>query len=148
MTSLKVSDEVLGKEYNKAISFAAFVNMDVKVLQSIIAELQQYRKSITTNNEILAERQRQLKVKKYNHQHDMQWKYGELAKAAAIYAMPPESRTYFKDDNVPIDWPFYIEDYKPYADDRRRELVKAAALIMAEIDRLDSVKTELDELTA
>jgi hypothetical protein len=55
--------------------------------------------------------------------------------AAACYATPPYARVLQGHEDVPIDWPWQPQDWKP-GPDRIRELVKAGALVAAEIDRL------------
>lgn len=70
----------------------------------------------------------------YSFTHDDEHDKGEIASAAAVYAMPPEYRA--RNQSAwramwPGGWTF-----KPSADYRIRELVKAGALIAAEIDRL------------
>jgi hypothetical protein len=84
---------------------------------------------------IAAERQRQLEAEGWSPEHDAEHVRGELARAAAVYAIPPDRR----DPSIwSYLWPGW--EYKPNADDRIRELVKAGALIAAEIDRLTAAK--------
>ena len=88
---------------------------------------------------IAIERQRQIKKEGWTSKHDDQYINGELAKAAVCYATPPEIdlNAFFTDNRVVL-WPWIreFESWKPSPDDRIRELVKAGALIAAEIDRL------------
>lgn len=79
---------------------------------------------------IAAERRRQVTVEGWSEDHDDQHTGGELAFAAMAY-MDPDDET-----NVPLWWPWDMADFKPSPGDRIRELVKAGALIAAEIDRL------------
>jgi hypothetical protein len=80
---------------------------------------------------IAAERHRQL-ILGFTQQHDDALEAcGQLGFAAACYAIPPEAR----DTSVPDLWPWDDAQWKP-ADDRVRELVKAGALIVAEIERV------------
>ena len=85
---------------------------------------------------IAAERERQQSEEGWDFQHDDEHDGGELARAAAMYALPPEMRQ----GGVPINgtflWPWENRWWKPSPDDRVKELVKAGALIAAEIDRL------------
>jgi len=74
---------------------------------------------------IAAERQRQINVEGWTPEHDDGHTQGELARAAAVYAVPD-----LHDDW----WPWDDGWYRP--GDPIRELVKAGALIAAEIDRL------------
>lgn len=87
---------------------------------------------------IAAERQRQIEVEGWTPEHDDGHVHGELAWAAASYALA-SSLNGFNDwvrhlihDRL---WPFSRAWWKP-SEDRIRNLVKAGALIAAEIDRL------------
>jgi len=74
--------------------------------------------------DVLAERRRQIEAKGWTPEHDNQFVDRELAKAAACYAI----------DNAAM-WPWSMSWWKP--SNSRRNLVKAGALILAEIERLD-----------
>jgi hypothetical protein len=80
-----------------------------------------------TGAELIAtERQRQLVEEEYTPERDNICNgNSQLVLAAACYAL-----------KAPPLWPWSTEWYKPVPDDRVRELVKAGALIAAEIDRL------------
>ena len=80
--------------------------------------------------DVLAERQRQIHAEGHDEAHDDRWTNGELAEAGASYAIASHFPAH-----APIEWPWDREWWKPK--DRRRNLVRAAALIIAEIDRLD-----------
>lgn len=90
---------------------------------------------------IAAERVRQMEVEKWNTDHDDDHEDASLTHAALCYA---RLATFQIEDKpyapilrglVPIDWPWTADSYKPK--DARRNLVRAGALIAAEIDRLD-----------
>ena len=85
--------------------------------------------------DVLAERQRQVEVEGWTPGHDDVHGAGELAEAAACYALhahvPTESKAKYK----PSYWPWARKWWKP--GDARKDLVKAGALILAEIERLD-----------
>ena len=88
--------------------------------------------------EIAAERERQKSVEGWTAEHDDRHKREEMASAAACYAMSPIDRglTMPLVGNVLSRiWPWDWNWWRPK--DRRRDLVKAAALIVAEIERLD-----------
>lgn len=92
---------------------------------------------------IAAERQRQMDVEGWTPEHDDWYTRGELAKAAALYANEAHfGRTHSHMDIPPRDWPWASEWWKPTGD-AVRDLVKAGALIAAEIDRLN--RLTLDE---
>ena len=82
---------------------------------------------------IEAERKNQIMVEGYFPTKDDKLVDGELALAASVYAHPERAR------NI-SDWPFGEKRYHPNPMDRKRELIKAAALIVAEIERLDRAK--------
>jgi hypothetical protein len=94
-----------------------------------------------------AERVRQVSAEGYSADHDDAHNSGQLASAAACYANPyrllvvPNRHSRAWDGvgvpaPVPADWPWERASWKPCPDDRLRELVKAGALIVAELDRL------------
>ena len=82
-------------------------------------------------DDVVAERNRQVSKEGFDSGHDDKYKHNELALAAVVYALPTDlRREYFADL-----WPWDTKWYK--STNRRRNLVKAAALIIAEIDRID-----------
>lgn len=91
---------------------------------------------------IAVERQRQSEKEGWTASHDKQHVHGELAMAAACYAMPKRHRAIYQNTYrgvtrlLPMKWPFESEEWKPTPNDRIRELTKAGALIAAEIDRI------------
>lgn len=92
-------------------------------------------------NDVTAERMRQIEQENFSAEHDDDHEGGTLAAAGACYAM----HSAFKLSNrgvagepiegVPVWWPWDPSWWKP--EDVRGSLVKAAALIIAEIDRYD-----------
>ena len=84
---------------------------------------------------IAAERVRQIDAEGYSAAHDDGHVRGELAFAAAAYCSAAGRER-------PDMWPWEPEAFKPRG--KRRDLVRAAALIVAEIERLDraAVRTE------
>lgn len=74
--------------------------------------------------DVLAERRRQIEAEGWTQEDDDKQTDSEMAHAAACYAL----------NNASV-WPYSISWWKPT--DRRRNLVKAGALILAEIERLD-----------
>lgn len=88
---------------------------------------------------ITDERKRQIEVEGWTPEYDDLHTEGELADAAAIYALTKQSRVFLKDseaDYSELIWPFNPEWLKFSPDNRIKELAKAGALIAAEIDRL------------
>lgn len=81
---------------------------------------------------IANERHRQITAEGWTPEHDDTHTNGELATAASLYAR--DHGTAYR-NHPPKDWPWDREWWKPK--DRRSDLVRAGALIAAEIDRLD-----------
>lgn len=91
---------------------------------------------------IAEERQRQINEEGWTAEHDAAHELGELANAAAYYALTDESihfmdRDWGDDMHLHI-WPFELKWLKRSPDNRVRDLQKAGALIAAEIDRLQA----------
>lgn len=95
---------------------------------------------------ILNERRRQVEIEGWSLDHDDNHTDGELAAAAATYADPANYHGDFPlydgsgEAKVLIPrtyrWPFGKEWFKPSPENRIRELAKAGALILAEMERL------------
>lgn len=99
-----------------------------------------YEVAVDTGVSLIAiERTRQIEKEGWTSSHDGNHEDDELAKAAACYAIPDRLREVNDgplNKGVPLDWPWDEEWWKPTPKNRVRELVKAGALIAAEIDRL------------
>ena len=101
---------------------------------------------MTGIDDIAAERRRQIEEEGWTAEHDgAEHAPGDLALAAACYAKhatrSDAARQYWKDEGKePKRWPWASHWWKPK--DRRRDLVRAGALIAAEIDRLDREAAE------
>lgn len=87
--------------------------------------------------DVIRERRRQVNVKGYGPGHDDRYHRGELARAAAVYALNAAmhgwTEKWLKFYNWV--WPWKNSHFKPRTP--RRSLVKAAALCIAEIERID-----------
>jgi len=96
--------------------------------------------------EIRGERMRQKLDEGWMPEHDDAHDRGEMAHAAGCYALNAASP--FAKGIVPIFWPWAREWWKPKSG--RRDLVRAAALIVAEIERLDreTVRRMADKMSA
>jgi hypothetical protein len=96
---------------------------------------------------IAAERQRQIMQEGWTPEHDDEHNTGELGYAAAAYMDWADAQVkelldvsdwregVLDSDGIPFIWPWHSLWWKP-SDDPIRNLVKAGALIAAEIDRL------------
>lgn len=88
--------------------------------------------------EILAERERQMQVERFGPEHDDRHDNGDLSLAASCYAQEAAYQAYHHTTSgasPPLRWPWASDWWKPK--DPRRNLIRAAALIVAEIERLD-----------
>ncbi|WP_236658365.1 hypothetical protein [Pseudomonas knackmussii] len=87
--------------------------------------------------DVQAERRRQVEAEGWSPEHDDEHGGGQMARAGACYALAGSSAP--NDEKaamlVSLAWPWAPQWWKPTT--ARRDLVKAAALILAEIDRLD-----------
>lgn len=105
--------------------------------------------SSQAEGDVLRERERQHYEEGFDATHDDQHRRGELVSAAIAYAVNAVTRAQLIADgfapekvdelsaqaDVPRTWPWERAWWKPK--DARHNLVRAAALIIAEIDRLD-----------
>lgn len=90
---------------------------------------------------IIDERVRQIEEEGFLPENDLAYDNGELANAAAYYAMT-DDLIHFIDSEWGNDmhlhiWPFDLKYLKRSKENRIRDLQKAGALIAAEIDRLN-----------
>lgn len=95
-----------------------------------------------TGLELIAEeRQRQIEVEGFSKESDRGYTNGELATAAACYAITPTGTNV--GEIIKRLWPFHMSCFKPakgkFPESRINELSKAGALIVAEIDRLQLI---------
>lgn len=81
--------------------------------------------------DVVSERERQKSVLGWSEQHDDAHDQGQLAVAASCYAR----NAGLEDPNPPTGWPWDEKWWKPKS--QREDLVRAGALILAEIERLD-----------
>ena len=98
---------------------------------------------LTGVERIAAERRRQIEVEGWSPDRDSRHQSGELARAAAPYAIQAAGRTgRFEVGNQwwTTLWPWNAGWWRPTPNDPIRELEKAGALIAAEIDRLLATK--------
>lgn len=87
--------------------------------------------------DVQAERRRQVEAEGWTPEHDDQHSHGQMARAAACYALAGSSAP--NDETaallVSLAWPWDEQWWKPST--ARRDLIKAGALVLAEIERLD-----------
>ena len=114
-------------ELMKLLSEQGFSDITKKDLNEIID-------CVITNTgaagQIMKERERQIVEEGYPVKDDVNFNsHGELARAAMCYMSTVTHNT------VPSLWPYHKNAWKPGS--RLRDLVKAGALVAAEIDRME-----------
>ena len=81
------------------------------------------------------ERRRQIKIEGWTLEHDDTHTDGEMLRAAVIYMNHgTERQSPIQPSGAPLAWPWGVEWWKPK--DRRRNLIRAGALCLAEKQRL------------
>lgn len=108
----------------------------LEAAQSRIAELEARTLTVKlplcpASLDVLSERKRQRAEEGWSSEHDDEYQNSELADAAACYAMHAHNQGM----PTPAQWPWYPSWWKQSG--ARRDLVKAGALILAEIERID-----------
>lgn len=87
---------------------------------------------------VIAERYRQIEQEGWSSEHDqVAHDRGDLAHAGGLYALNAHQKP---GDPIPGSWRWGVEWWKPT--DFRRNLVKSGALILAEGERHDRLKTK------
>lgn len=111
--------------------------VDVAALNAVRKALTLLREHTITEAEqdVLAERERQKTGEGWTPAHDDDHNDGEMAAAGAVYALTSHQMDVLRSMNLGVSDLFPEWPYKPK--DRRRDLVRAAALILAEIERMD-----------
>lgn len=145
MEAMRQADEVVKRAHSK---FAALTDENMALRSAIengmaapetpatdafLAEVRaQGVKSLSNAvQSVIAERQRHQSAEGWTPEHDDQYSKSQLLWASSCYvlnAIHPFNR-------IPFDWPWTPEWWKPT--NPRRDLVKAGALILAEIERID-----------
>ncbi|HGW3098907.1 TPA: ead/Ea22-like family protein [Citrobacter freundii] len=103
---------------------------ELEALRQRIAELEARAFNLAILD-VIAERQRQQSVEGWTPEHDDQYGESQLLWASSCYVL----NTIKPFNRMPMDWPWAPEWWKPT--NPRRNLVKAGALILAEIERID-----------
>ncbi|EOW2737462.1 ead/Ea22-like family protein [Klebsiella michiganensis] len=111
-------------------------------VMSRIAELESRTVTVAAAD-VLAERQRQISAEGWTPSHDDTHKNNEMAFAAACYAFHSAAASWDLEDcgteydshPAPKNWPWEPEWWKPKS--ARADLVRAGALILAELERID-----------
>ena len=126
-----VGEDGIVSDYGKFIAAA-----NPAVVLELVRRLREAEATTAAARDVLAERRRQIEAEGWTPEHDDEYTRFELARAGACYAeygnWPAHSEV------PPNSWPWPAAWWKP--SDYRRNLVKAAALILAEIERLDRIQ--------
>ena len=130
------------QEYKKHQEQLEKLSIELEAAEKRIAELEA-RAFNPAILDVIAERQRQQSVEGWTPAHDDKHDNNEMAFAASCYAFHSAAASWdFEDDGTPYDihqapknWPWDSRWWKPTSP--RRDLVKAGALIIAEIERID-----------
>lgn len=133
-----------GDDDSSAITIWGKKDLRMLLIESIL-KLDQHYKQHSRNSihfEILAERLRQIYEEGFDTSHDDEHDAGELSGAAAAYALhaadalhPQSQGDAFRNGEIPDGWCWDENWFKPTTP--RQSLIKAAALIVAEIEKLD-----------
>lgn len=89
--------------------------------------------------DVLAERRRQVEAEGRTPEHDDKYPGGQLACAAIAYLMVGVNP-----NGARLWWPWDVKTFKP-SPDTRRNLIKAGALLLADIEWLDRLRAKLVE---
>lgn len=90
-------------------------------------------------DEIRAERRRQVEVEGWTAEHDDAHEPGDLLRAGVLYYNHAAGfyPLNFREDGAPAGWPWDAKWWKPK--DKRRDLVRAGALCLAEKERAERI---------
>ena len=119
-------------EFNEALTPSTVLALldELEAAEKRIAELEA-RSFNPAILDVVAERQRQQSVEGWTPEHDNAYQNSELADAAACYAIHAHNQGF----STPAHWPWSPDWWKQSG--ARCDLVKAGALILAEIERID-----------
>lgn len=135
---LKAHIDEMTEERNASINeLSRIIQKEVKAKRETeqrIAELES-RTVTAAAADVLAERKRQVTTEGWTPEHDDQHVNFEMAIAGGLYAISAVDSHHKLRNSAPSAWPWDRKWWKP--DGPRRDLVKAGALILAEIERLD-----------
>lgn len=95
--------------------------------------------------DVINERNRQVNTEHYSPEEDDDYTQNELLRASVSYSNHALARGWihgsqtqpnaYQAEDAPDEWPFDLDFWKPKSP--RQDLVRAAALIIAEIERID-----------
>lgn len=100
-------------------------------IENLERRVEQFSSASQAALDVLFERQRQVTAEGWAPEHDDEHVEGQIADAAACYALFSSDQGH----STPAHWPWSPDWWKQSG--ARRDLVKAGALILAEIERID-----------
>lgn len=117
--------------------FDPFGDLNCKMQENKDGDWIRYHDLSDAIKDVIAERYRQIHDERFDADHDDKYEQEEMNLAAIVYGMPELIRN-FKLGGIPLwktFWPWDESWFKPK--NRKRDLTKAAALLIAEIERID-----------
>lgn len=133
----RIVGSIVDEVYGGAIEDADPIHETVDI---VFKEL--LRSTTPASDSVLGERRRQVETEGWTPEHDDEHPLGEMAAAAACYAIHASKYCTSALETKSLPWPWALEWWKPTTP--RRDLVKAGALILAEIERLDRLEARND----
>lgn len=135
--------QTLRKTCEGILKIRDFVPIHPKAILHLIDQLEAAQKDAARWNalspaarSVLSERERQINAEGWTAETDDAYNRGVLSDAGASYALHAYNSQ--RSNEVPEDWPWSEEWWKP-SESARRNLEKAGALILAEIESFDRV---------
>ncbi|WP_312957284.1 hypothetical protein [Stutzerimonas nitrititolerans] len=131
-------DAIENKDDFQAVKYALRAGRALNELRAAITKTRAIQpKQSEAAADVLAERRRQIDAEGMTPAGDDSYHAAELPRAAAAYILNGAN------DEAPSIWPWTRSWWKPR--DARANYVRAAALLLAEIERLDRLQTGLPE---
>ncbi|URD40692.1 hypothetical protein M6G63_14500 [Pseudomonas sp. BYT-5] len=134
--------DLASRAYQEALAFGVNEHAFERLARSVEYKCQDG--TTVAGLAVLAERKRQVEAEGWTAEHDDQCGSLELVDAATCYALAPPWLDIWDDEKqamkkwqptCPPAWPWALSWWKPRS--RRENLVRAGALILAEIERID-----------
>ncbi|WP_428719111.1 hypothetical protein [Undibacterium curvum] len=120
------------------ITFDDVDGMDISKLREHLRKLRLSNLERKALSDVAEERRRQVEVEGFTHENDDKYDCCELSLAAGCYAM--FTSAYPEGD--PCEYWIWDKKWWKPSEDRRKNCIKAAALLIAEIERIDRTITK------
>jgi hypothetical protein len=135
------------RETKEGFQFWSDVASDLQMLAAQIHTSDETFVQSQAASDVLSERRRQVTAEGWTPEHDDKHSNFELTLAAVCYALcaaRPQVEWLWGNGGTPQWWPWAKGWWKPRG--ARRELVRAGALIVAEIERMDRRSLKANEI--